>query len=439
MRKKNLLAVFLFSLIIFLTCDDNGFVESGVYTVNSIDELERLLGKLPLNTPEKPYTILLNVDDLSGIAQAINRYNNGYDLENKYINLDLSGSNVTNIEDGAFYLCGSLINVTTPNNAANIGERAFAACFNLISITIGNNVTSIGDNAFQHCNRLTTINVSTDNAAYSSDDGVLYNKDKLLLIKCPEKKTGVMTIPNTVTRIGDYAFDKCSSLIKVTIPDSVSIIGDWAFAACFSLISITIGNNVTSIGNNAFYGCSSIIEVTIPDKVSGIGDYAFSSCDSLTTFNIGDSVTIIGDGAFSDCGSLTAINVNAGNNAYSSTDGILYNKNKTALIRCPCGKTNAVTIPDIVTGINDAAFDGCRSLTEITIPDRVTIIGDYAFYYCVNLTSVTFENTIFLDKFSSSSFPGDLRDKFYEEDAVNGTPGTYTRESGTSTTWTRQL
>jgi hypothetical protein len=149
------------------------------------------------------------------------------------------------------------------------------------------------------------------------------------------------------------------------------------------------------------------------------------------------------------------------NQNYASEGGILYNKAKTQLIVYPsasgsvtipegvtsigrnafrgCTSLTGITIPASVTAIGQAAFDECTGLTSITIPEGVTAIGNYAFSYCLSLTNVIFAGTIASASFSTiDTFPGDLRDKFYATDSANGTPGTYTRPSGSSTTWTRQ-
>ncbi|MDY5736746.1 MAG: leucine-rich repeat protein, partial [Candidatus Onthomorpha sp.] len=119
-----------------------------------------------------------------------------------------------------------------------------------------------------------------------------------------------VTIPNSVTSIGEFAFSYCSSLTSVTIPNSVTSIGNTAFY-CSGLTSITIPNSVTSIGNNAFLGCSGLTSITIPNSVTSIGEWAFAQCSSLTSVTIGNSVTSIGDYAFYYCNSLTSIVSNA--------------------------------------------------------------------------------------------------------------------------------
>ena len=214
-------------------------------------------------------------------------------------------------------------------------------------------VTSIGVRAFMNCSGLTSV-----------------------------------TIPNSVTSIGDYAFCGCG-LTSVTIPNSVTSIGDDAFCGC-DLTSVTIPNSVTSIGEYAFCGCD-LTSVTIPNSVASIGEYAFCGCD-LTSVTIPNSVTFIGDKAFS-CSRLENINVDSENDNFSSLDGILYNKDVTNLICCPEAKTS-VTIPNSVTSIGASAFYECRSLTSVTIPNSVTSIGNSTFRNCSRLTSVTIPNSV---------------------------------------------
>ena len=113
-----------------------------------------------------------------------------------------------------------------------------------------------------------------------------------------------VTIPNSVTSIGDYAFSYCSGLTAVTIPNSVTSIGEWAFQYCRGLTSFTIGNSVTSIGAFAFYCCKGLTSVTIPNSVKSIGRSAFYECSSLTSITIGNSVTSIGISAFKYCSKL---------------------------------------------------------------------------------------------------------------------------------------
>ncbi len=127
----------------------------------------------------------------------------------------------------------------------------------------------------------------------------------------------------------------------------------------------------------------------IPDYVTSIEEGAFEGCSGLTEIEIPDSVTSIGNYAFRNCSGLTEINVDTGNEDYTSIDGVLYNKNKSAIVCYPSShKGESFIIPDSVTSIGDKAFEGCSGLTKIEIPDSVTSIGYWAFAGCSGLTEI---------------------------------------------------
>ena len=272
----------------------------------------------------------LTDSDLAAIATAIK--NSTYK-----VNLDLSqATGITSIPDSTFYYCKKLSGITIPDSVTSIGNNAFNECTSLSSVNIPDSVTSIGSSTFYRCTSLSSVN-----------------------------------IPDSVTSIGSWAFYDCTSLSSVTIPDSVTDIGDYAFQGCNSLSSVTIPDSITSIGYRAFYCCLSLSSVTIPDSVTYIGDEAFFLCISLSSITISDSVTSIGECAFGNCTSLESINVDSNNRIYSSIDGVLFNKDATAIITYPAGKQSAAyTIPDSVTYyINPFAFYGCTALTFLTFTD----------------------------------------------------------------------
>ena len=257
---------------------------------------------------------------------------------------------VTSIGDHAFIYCG-LTSITIPGSVTSIGGNAFSWCDSLTNITIPNSVTMIDDYAFHYCSSLETIKVDSSNPAYSSDEcGVLFNKNKTLLIQYPEG--------NTKT-------------------------------------SYTIPGSVLTIDSAAFYGCDSLENIIIPDSVTSIFDSAFVGCNSLTSITIPDSVKMIGDHAL-QCTSLVNIKVDSSNPAYSSDEhGVLFNKEKTKLIQYPLGnKKESYEIPDSVISIGDNAFSGCNNIARVTIPDSVTSIGDFSFSFCGKLTGIVIPKSV---------------------------------------------
>ena len=138
--------------------------------------------------------------------------------------------------------------------------------------------------------------------------GVLFDKSQSTLIQFPKGKYGSYSIPNSVTNFG-MAFYTCQGLTTVTIPASVTSIGDWAFGYCSGLKTLTIPASINSIGVSAFYSCTSLASLIIPDTVISIGTNSFYSCSSLTNVIIGNGVTNIGSTLFSSCSSLVKIRV----------------------------------------------------------------------------------------------------------------------------------
>jgi hypothetical protein len=173
------------------------------------------------------------------------------------------GNSVTTIGDYAFANCSGLTSVSIPNTVTSIGNSAFSYCSGLTSVTIGNSVTTIGNGIFYSCSSLTSIFVNVNNTVYSSNNGVLFNKDQTRLICFPAGKTGSYTIPNSVTSIENGAFSDCIGLTSVTIGNSVTSIGNGAFSYCSGLSSVTIGNSVTSIGDYAFRDCIGLTEMYV--------------------------------------------------------------------------------------------------------------------------------------------------------------------------------
>ena len=144
-------------------------------------------------------------------------------------------------------------------SVTSIGRWAFEDCAGLISITIPDSVTSIGHWTFENCRKLTAINVDKNNKNYTSEDGVLFDKDKTTLMIYPAGKKGAYVIPDNVTEIGYSAFSHCTKLTSVTISDSITSIRSWTFYDCTELTNVTIPTSVIEMENEVFYKCDNVV------------------------------------------------------------------------------------------------------------------------------------------------------------------------------------
>jgi hypothetical protein len=300
-------------------------------------------------------------------------------------------------------------------------------------------IESIDIRGVERYKSLMSIEVAAGNTYYSSEDGVLFNKNKTVLIRYPPGKQGAYTIPNSVTEIGKNAFYGSIGLTSVTISNSVTSIGEMAFYGSRNLTSVTIPNSVTTIEKWAFGSCFGLKSITIPNSITDIKDDTFSHCTTLTSVTIPSSVMFIECRAFVHCTGLKSITVqnpnpyfvtNRGvfsgvdtkliclivpkgridayrtNNVwnefqivedtvnYSSKKGVLFNKDRTELIRYPEAKKGSYKIPNSVTKIGHGAFVGCTGIKSVTIPTSVIEIRESAFFGCTGLKSVTIPTSV---------------------------------------------
>lgn len=303
------------------TADDHVFDTEEIEVIERIEESEDDDDESA--SSKFTYTISNNEVTITGLAD-------GYEPTELVIPSTIEGYPVTKLETSAELLfVTSVTSITIPESIVNI-------------------TGSLGG-PFAFWTNLLSINVSKDNQYYSSNDGVLYNKDKTKLIRFPVK----------------------NARTEYNIPDTVTSIGEGAFIACYNLIKVKIPASVTSIGNYAFSGCC-LKELTLPESITSIGICAFFGTQ------------------------LENIIVSDNNQYYSSQDGVLFNKDKTKLIQYPIGsKRTEYNIPDCVTSIGEGAFMGLGAINlinfRLTIPLSVTSIGNVAFsltdcsidiYYC---------------------------------------------------------
>ena len=313
--------------------------------------------------------------------------------------------------------------VVLPDSVTTIEFNAFYGCENLQSISIPAATETIGEDALTRCHALATIQVDAANETFSAENGILYNKDKTILVAYPSASGAVsvrdgvtkigrsamygcsgitsLVLPDSVTWLDHYCFYECTGITSLIIPDSVTKIGWDAFAYCASLAEVTVGVNAdkdmssdifkgspahiifksgrTTIPGGFLNGGTDITEVTIPDTVTKICDSALFGCRSLTGITIPDSVTVIEQNAFRGCTGLQSITIPSGVNSIGAF----------SFTGCTC----EIVFAPGRTSIPSGSLDGADLVTHVTVPASVTTISNNAFNNCKKLEQITFGGT----------------------------------------------
>ena len=276
------------------------------------------------------------------------------------------------------------------------------------SVIVEEGVTTISDKVFMGCDNLTEINVASENPSYASQNGILFSKDLATLIYYPAGKSDPSyTVPDTVTKISDYAFFGNKHITDLSISDGVKYIGSLAFRNMKKLINITF-----------------------PETLLSIDDGAFSLCDNLTSIKFPASLMSLGDCMFEGSSKLSKIEVAEGSKYFVAEDGVLFSADKTKLVAYPpakqdstyvipagvqvigkfafmyCDNLISVIFPDSLISFENYAFSLCRSLISLDIPEGTLSIGDYAFDSCDSLSTVILPAS--LNAIGDSAFAFDI-------------------------------
>ena len=309
----------------------------------------------------------------------------------------------------AFTDCDKLSLVTFPESLEEIGEQGFFQCRNLLSVTISAGIKKIGAAAFSGCRNLEAVTVDGQNTEYVSENGVLFDKNKTVLMLHPAKRPWTKyDIPSSIKKIDKGAFNGCYNLTTVTIPNGLTSIEERAFTYCSYLSSLAIPASVTNIAEGAIFGCwyfegctvapennhyksvngvlfnhdqttllvypknHGVTEYVIPAGVKRIGEFAFFSNDDLTSVKFPAGLKEIGEWAFQNT------------------------------------KLTSVSLPAGFTKISGQAFRNCPNLTSVRLPAEVTEIGLSAFTGCKNLKKLTVKMETPPDIQYNEPFEGDL-------------------------------
>lgn len=326
--------------------------------------------------------------------------------------------NLKEIKDYSFSGCDKLQDINIPNAVTNIGKGAFSNCSSLKKVSISNPI-EIKDNTFYQCSNLEEVQLL--GGALGIGDNAFYSCIKLsdiTILDVSEEYDGKYSI-------GANSFSKCQSLTEITIPKNFTRIGSGAFSDCSNLEKVNILGSMEFIGAGAFYGTkisSGFVEKHIRDKdivsfvieegVGQIGDYTFLGAENLKSVHIPSTVYHITEKAFYGCNNLETVTISQDNPCFTIEDGIIYNKNKTILIRCLPGKNTKVEIPNTVTEIEEYAFMGCSKLKgTLTVPGSIKKISEHAFERCTSEIPLVLEEgieSIEARAFSNSHFIGNL-------------------------------
>ena len=278
-------------------------------------------------------------------------------------------SGVKEIGESAFLGCTQLKTAEISETVEKIGRMAFFKCEGLNRIDIPKNVSYIDETAFWRCENLEEIKVEKDNAKYCDIDGVLFSKDKKVLILYPcGKDADTYVVPKDVERIADRAF-------------------------CFSqkLKRVVFQNNVIAIGDYAFEQCVNLENIKLPDSLKSMGEYIFDGCVKIKAIHIPKNVEYIKLGTFSACENLERITADEKNMFFCDIDGVLLSRDKRGIICYPCGrKDERYELPKDVKMITRFAFANNKYIKEVSLSDNTEKVEQNAFFGCNKKLKITY-------------------------------------------------
>ena len=317
------------------------------------------------------------------------------------------GEGVTEIGDEAFLHCSSLKSVSLPSTLKKIGKDAFDECYSVEKIESASPLFKFDEEKstlyYVHPKKERQPILSLKKELHKVPESFLTIENGVVT-KCHESAVSVV-IPDGVTKIGRYAFTRCSALKSISLPSTLKEIGFGAFGGCTSLSSVEIPEGVTKIDESTFTGCTSLKSISLPSTLKEIGKCAFYYCEALESVVIPNGVTAIGNSAFANCSKLKAVDIPEGVTEISycafekcsALEQVTIPESVTSIVAAAfnnCSSLKSVVIPNGVKQIESWTFKNCASLEQVTIPEGVVQIGMEAFYRCSSLKSIVLPNSL---------------------------------------------
>ncbi len=340
------------------------------------------------------------------------------------------------------YESASMSELVLPNSLEEIGDGAFANQGALKTVTLGKNLKTIGVDIFADTD-IQSLFVNGANPYFSTENNILYSKDKTIAYYCLKNYQGALILPSTLKEIKDRAFENCKNITSVTFPASLRIIGSGAFHSAFSssnkttlefneglttimdgafymssLYGVKFKEGLTTIGDSAFALCDLEGELVLPESLQTIGHQAFTSNRQLTSLTLGDNITTIGDEAFASCVGLSGtIKLPAklsklglriflnnekidgfdlkDNASFTYKDGIIFDKEiKTVVMAAPKGCLAITTLPDTVERIAPYGMCNALSVSSLVLPSSLKTIEEGAFTNMINVSSINIPSSV---------------------------------------------
>lgn len=341
----------------------NEVVQNGISY--SIDEEKKTAEAIGYDQSSSYVTIPSTITIDGKVYSVVSIGKSAFDSSDKLLEVTIEDG-VEEIKKYAFYYCRYLRSVKLPATLKSVGSYAFWKSLSLSTIYIPASLTDLSAKAFTE-GGMSAYEVSPDNPVYSSEDGIMFNKEKTELLHFPAKKqVENYSIPKTVEKIGKFAFES-NQLNEVIFHDKLLAIDDYAFFLCEKLEKADVPNGVEFVGESAFSRCYNLKEAHLPEKLTAISPGLFEYGYKLEKVNIPSTVTSIGKSAFRYCRKMNDLRlpdglVEIGDEAFNGWE-------MTSLV-----------IPNSVTTIGRQAFDGCTELKSLVLGNSVSEIGEHAFY-----------------------------------------------------------